>query len=116
MQVGLQHTDDAILEKINRRCTHADGVRALRSLAAPAPQPPHGLRGAWRLSRGAAGSRLLKECCFKVDVHLMPDLPGSSPAQDRAMLHQARPPAPLRPKSLSKLPHGPVPLEPLPEH
>ncbi|KAJ1480544.1 hypothetical protein T484DRAFT_1657170 [Baffinella frigidus] len=61
VQVGLQHTDDGILELINRKCTHADGVRALK---------------------------LLKETCFKVDVHLMPDLPGSSPEMDKEMLGQ----------------------------
>mmetsp|Transcript_40354 Transcript_40354/g.95890 ORF Transcript_40354/g.95890 Transcript_40354/m.95890 type:complete len:752 (+) Transcript_40354:178-2433(+) len=62
MQIGLQHTDDAILEKINRKCTQAQGVKALR---------------------------LLKECCFKVDIHLMPDLPGSDPAMDKLMLEKA---------------------------
>ena len=28
---------------------------------------------------------LLKNACYKLDVHLMPNLPGSSVAQDRAM-------------------------------
>eukprot|EP00960_Hanusia_phi_P064309 765761-Hanusia_phi.AAC.5 len=49
VQVGLQHTDDSILEIINRKCTHAQGIKAIK---------------------------LLKENCFKVDIHLMPDLPG----------------------------------------
>ena len=36
--------------------------------------------------QGEEAIRALKEACFKVDVHLMPDLPGSSPAKDREML------------------------------
>ena len=48
-------TDDAVLKKINRGCTTADAARALRRL---------------------------KDACFKVDIHLMPNLPGSSLAQD----------------------------------
>lgn len=39
--------------------------------------------------QGKAAIRLLKECCFKVDVHLMPDLPGSSPELDLKMLGEA---------------------------
>jgi ELP3 family radical SAM enzyme/protein acetyltransferase len=58
VQLGLQHTDDAILKKINRGCTNADASRAIR---------------------------LLKDACFKVDIHLMPNLPGASPAADAAM-------------------------------
>ena len=45
MQLGVQHTDDAILRKINRGCTNADTERALR---------------------------LLKDACYKVDTRLMP--------------------------------------------
>lgn len=29
--------------------------------------------------------KLLKESCFKVDIHLMPDLPTSDPEKDREM-------------------------------
>ena len=54
MHIGVQHTDDAILTKINRGCCNADGARAVR---------------------------LLKDCAFKIDFHLMPDLPGSTPAK-----------------------------------
>lgn len=58
VQLGIQHTDDAILHKINRGCTTQDAVNALR---------------------------MLRDCCYKTDIHLMPNLPGSSPAKDRAM-------------------------------
>lgn len=58
VQLGVQHTDDKILKKINRRCSTRHTVRALR---------------------------FLKNCGFKVDIHLMPDLPGSSIEIDRQM-------------------------------
>lgn len=58
VQLGIQHTDDAILKKINRGCTNQDAVAALR---------------------------MLRDCCYKTDIHLMPNLPGSDPAKDRAM-------------------------------
>ena len=45
MQLGVQHTDDKILRKINRGCTNADTERALR---------------------------LLKDACYKADTRLMP--------------------------------------------
>lgn len=61
VQLGIQHTDDAILKKINRQCTTADSIRAIR---------------------------LLKDAGFKVDIHLMPNLPGSSPERDLAMFDQ----------------------------
>ena len=58
VQIGVQHTDDEILQKINRGCTTADAVRAVA---------------------------LLKQHCFKVDIHLMPDLPFSSVEADIEM-------------------------------
>ncbi|RLN69326.1 hypothetical protein BBJ29_000233 [Phytophthora kernoviae] len=58
VQLGIQHTDDAILKKINRGCTSADAVHALK---------------------------LLRDCCYKTDIHLMPNLPGSDPEKDRIM-------------------------------
>jgi hypothetical protein len=58
VQLGVQHTDDAVLAKIQRQCSSKHNKR---------------------------GIRLLKDAGFKVDIHLMPDLPGSSPEQDRAM-------------------------------
>ncbi|OWZ15349.1 Elongator complex protein [Phytophthora megakarya] len=58
VQLGIQHTNDAILKKINRGHTLAEAVQALK---------------------------LLRDCCYKTDIHLMPNLPGSDPEQDRAM-------------------------------
>ncbi len=48
IQMGVQHTDDRILHRINRRCTSAHAIKAIK---------------------------LAKDCCFKIDIHLMPDLP-----------------------------------------
>tara|TARA_B110001452_G_scaffold69458_1_gene56030 strand:+ start:2274 stop:4409 length:2136 start_codon:yes stop_codon:yes gene_type:complete len=61
VQLGLQHTDDAVLKKINRGCTTVDAATALRRL---------------------------KDACFKIDVHLMPNLPGASLAADQAMFER----------------------------
>lgn len=58
VQIGVQHTDDEILKGINRGHERKHAVQAVR---------------------------LLKENCFKVDIHLMPDLPGSDPDKDWAM-------------------------------
>lgn len=58
VQLGIQHTDDEILTKINRGCTTQDAIAALR---------------------------MLRDCCYKTDIHLMPNLPGSSPEKDRKM-------------------------------
>ena len=62
IQIGVQHYDDSILKLANRKCYTKDTIRAIR---------------------------LLKECGFKVVVHLMPDLPGSSPEQDIWMFDEA---------------------------
>jgi ELP3 family radical SAM enzyme/protein acetyltransferase len=48
IQMGIQHTDDKILYRINRQCTNKDSIKAIQ---------------------------MAKDCCFKVDIHLMPDLP-----------------------------------------
>ena len=58
VQIGVQHTDDELLRRINRGCTTADAVNAVK---------------------------LLKQHCFKVDIHLMPDLPFTTPEIDRDM-------------------------------
>jgi len=62
IQIGVQHYDDAILKKVNRKCFTHDTIKAIR---------------------------LLKQAGLKVVVHLMPDLPGSSPDQDKWMFDQA---------------------------
>jgi len=61
VQLGIQHTDNHILKKINRGCTHEKNV---------------------------IGIKLLKDAGFKVDIHLMPDLPDSSPEKDLRMFEQ----------------------------
>jgi ELP3 family radical SAM enzyme/protein acetyltransferase len=58
VQLGVQHTDDAILARVNRG---------------------HGLK------HTEAAMKLLRDNCFKVDIHLMPNLPGATPAGDKAM-------------------------------
>ncbi|GIX63594.1 histone acethyltransferase-like protein [Babesia caballi] len=58
VQLGIQHTDDQVLNYVNRGHTLSDATRALY---------------------------LLKENCYKVDIHLMPDLPSSNPSMDLEM-------------------------------
>lgn len=48
VQLGIQHIDDRILTHINRRCYNRHTIKAIK---------------------------ILKSCCFKVDIHIMPDLP-----------------------------------------
>jgi len=62
IQIGVQHYDDAILRTVNRKCYTKDTMKAIR---------------------------LLKQAGMKVVVHLMPDLPGSTPEQDKWMFDQA---------------------------
>ena len=59
VQIGVQHTDDEVLRAVNRGCSHKHTVRAMR---------------------------LLRDNCFKVDIHIMPNLPGSSVEKDKAMM------------------------------
>ena len=59
VQIGVQHTDDDVLRAVNRGCSHKHTVAAMK---------------------------LLKDNCFKVDIHIMPNLPGSTPAKDIAMM------------------------------
>lgn len=61
VQIGVQHIDNEILRVINRRCYYEDIVRAIK---------------------------MLKDNGFKVDVHLMPNLPTSTPEKDIEMLKQ----------------------------
>lgn len=59
IQLGVQHTDNYLLKKINRGHTFEDSCQAVE---------------------------YLKENCFKVDIHLMPDLPGATPEKDQQMM------------------------------
>ena len=61
IQIGIQHTDDYILKKSNRKCTD--------------------IENRW-------GIYILKQNGFKVDIHIMLDLPFSSPEKDKIMLQQ----------------------------
>lgn len=61
IQIGVQHTDDYILKKSNRKCTDIENK--------------------W-------GIYILKQNGFKVDIHIMLDLPFSSPEKDKIMLQQ----------------------------
>ncbi len=60
VQLGIQHTNDKILKKVNRGCYQKDTIYALK---------------------------LLKNACYKVDIHVMPDL-CSTPEQDREMFNE----------------------------
>ena len=60
IQMGIQHTVDEILKKSNRG---------------------HGLKHIMR------ACQLLRDSCFKFDVHIMPNLPGSTPEIDIEMLN-----------------------------
>ena len=59
VQIGIQHTDDKILKKINRGCYYKDSIRAIKNLL---------------------------NCGFKVDIHIMFDLPYASPYDDISMI------------------------------
>lgn len=61
VQIGVQHTNDDILNYINRKCPHHKTIKAIK---------------------------LLKDAGFKIDIHLMPDLPSSSFYKDFKMLEQ----------------------------
>ncbi|HBV02633.1 MAG TPA: tRNA uridine(34) 5-carboxymethylaminomethyl modification radical SAM/GNAT enzyme Elp3 [Candidatus Komeilibacteria bacterium] len=61
VQIGVQHLDDQILKLVRRGHTAEQTVTA---------------------------TKLLKTAGFKVDYHLMPDLPGSTPAKDLKMFHR----------------------------
>jgi ELP3 family radical SAM enzyme/protein acetyltransferase len=58
VQLGVQHTVDHILDGVNRGHDADTASRAIEHL---------------------------KNQCFKVDIHLMPDLPGASPEMDKQM-------------------------------
>ena len=59
VQIGVQTTEDSILKKINRGCRNRDNK--------------------W-------GIQILKSNGFKTDIHIMLDLPGSSPEIDKTVI------------------------------
>jgi len=60
IQLGVQHTNDEILKKVNRQCTTKKVKKAIK---------------------------MLKDTGFKIAIHLMPDLPGSDPYKDLEMFN-----------------------------
>jgi ELP3 family radical SAM enzyme/protein acetyltransferase len=61
IQLGVQHTNNAILKKIMRGHT---------------------------IERAYEAIKLLKNNCYKVDIHIMPNLPAASYEIDKAMLEE----------------------------
>jgi histone acetyltransferase (RNA polymerase elongator complex component) len=58
IQLGIQHIDDEVLNKLNRKCSMNKTINAIE---------------------------LLKRSCFKIDSHWMPNLPFSTPDKDEDM-------------------------------
>ncbi len=77
IELGLQHTDDEIMRLTKRGHTLAHTCEAMR---------------------------LLRLAGFKVDVHTMPQLPGATPAHDRAMYEQIFSDPRLRPDMIKIYP------------
>ena len=61
VQLGVQHTNDDILKLVNRGHDNSSSIKAIE---------------------------MLKKHCFKVDIHIMPDMPGSNPSEDRLMMYK----------------------------
>jgi ELP3 family radical SAM enzyme/protein acetyltransferase len=61
VQIGVQHINDDILNHIGRKCSNAKTIKAIK---------------------------ILKEAGFKVDIHLMPDLPGPPEYTQADMIEQ----------------------------
>uniref|UniRef100_A0A6C0KWY1 tRNA carboxymethyluridine synthase n=1 Tax=viral metagenome TaxID=1070528 RepID=A0A6C0KWY1_9ZZZZ len=61
LQLGVQHIDNQILKKINRGHNIEKVIEAIE---------------------------ICKNNCFKIDIHIMPDLPGSDPEKDKAMFDE----------------------------
>lgn len=61
VQIGVQHTNDYILSKLNRGHNNSASIKAIN---------------------------YLKHNGFKVDIHVMPDLPFTTPIEDKHMLQK----------------------------
>ena len=59
VQLGIQHIDQDVLDANKRQCTTEWAKTAIK---------------------------ILKDCCFKIDIHIMPNMFGSSVNKDRNML------------------------------
>jgi elongator complex protein 3 len=77
VELGLQHTDNEILELVKRGHT---------------------------IEQTAEAMRLLRHAGFKVDVHTMPQLPGATPEKDYAMYERVFNDEALRPDMLKIYP------------
>lgn len=86
VELGLQHTDDAILDLIKRG--HS-------------------------VAQFKEGVRLLRDAGFKVDFHTMPHLPGATPEKDIAMYDQLFADPDLRPDMIKIYPCTVVPMSEL---
>tara|TARA_A100001015_G_scaffold136229_1_gene151132 strand:- start:446 stop:2326 length:1881 start_codon:yes stop_codon:yes gene_type:complete len=82
VQLGLQHTDNAILKKIRRGHTREQAEYAIK---------------------------YLKDNGFKVDIHMMPDLPGSSPEKDTEMFKYLYSSSKIQPDQIKVYPCEVVP-------
>lgn len=58
IQLGVQHVNNKILKKVNRGHTIEQAIDAIK---------------------------MLKDECFKIDIHIMPDLPDTTPEMDKEM-------------------------------
>lgn len=61
IQLGIQHTKDHLLEKINRQHKVSHGIKAIK---------------------------MCKEVGLKLELHIMPDLPGATPEDDIEMMDE----------------------------
>lgn len=61
IQIGVQHTDNEILNIVNRKHDVECSVKSIT---------------------------LMKDFGFKVDIHIMPDLPGATPQKDKTMFDE----------------------------
>eukprot|EP00967_Tisochrysis_lutea_P104507 scaffold158659_cov33-Tisochrysis_lutea.AAC.3 len=112
LQLGVQHTDDRVLRKINRGCTtaqvssrqatcvqrriHQSKASGWEKVPSILLWPAHTFsypgapiaRCRFFGLQVTKALRLLKNSCYKVDIHLMPNLPGSSAELDREMFER----------------------------
>lgn len=80
MQIGVQHYDDEILEK-NKRSLKTKRIASTNDMMDE--------KSLSITDYTISAIRMLKQCGFKVVVHLMPDMYGSTPEKDLWMFNQA---------------------------
>tara|TARA_A100001011_G_C14306393_1_gene843369 strand:+ start:1265 stop:3184 length:1920 start_codon:yes stop_codon:yes gene_type:complete len=82
LQLGVQHIDNQILKKINRGHNIEKVIEAIE---------------------------ICKNNCFKIDIHIMPDLPGSDPEKDKAMFNELYTSSKFQPDQMKVYPCEVVP-------